>query len=161
MFAFGARSVFARLELLSLSDIGKQIQNGLVLLLTARLAEYVPKSQRLVAGARNNSLTIGTQRQIEHTIRMARQLGHLRQGGIFPHEYLVLRVAVRGDQLRGVLGPGQIANLRARVHALHGLARQRIPETDTPIRRSTAAGQESVVMRRPRDRLYSRHMLRV
>jgi len=74
---------------------------------------------------------------------------------------LVLRIAVRGDQLRGVLGPGQIAHLRARVHALHGLARQRVPESNAPIRRSSAAGQQSVVMRRPGNRLHRRHMLRV
>ena len=36
---------------------------------------------------------------------------YLHQAGIFPHQDLVLGVAVSGDQLAGVLGPSQVTNL--------------------------------------------------
>ena len=46
---------------------------------------------------------------------MAGQLGHLGEAGIFPDQDLVLRVAVGGDQLAGVLRPSQVANLKTLV----------------------------------------------
>ena len=36
---------------------------------------------------------------------------NLHQAGIFPHQDLILRIAVGGDKLTGVLGPGQVTNL--------------------------------------------------
>lgn len=60
-----------------------------------------------------------------------------------------------------MLRPGQIAHLRASVHALHGLTRQRIPEAYTTIRCPAPAGQQPVMVWRPGDRLYRRHMFRI
>ena len=40
---------------------------------------------------------------------------HLDQTGVFPDQDLILRVAVGGDQLAGVLRPGQVANLKTLV----------------------------------------------
>ena len=40
---------------------------------------------------------------------------HLDQAGVFPDQDLILRVAVGGDQLAGVLRPGQVANLKTLV----------------------------------------------
>ena len=80
---------------------------------------------------------------------------YLSEAGILPHEDLVLRVAVGGDQLAGVLGPRQIADLdiemrsgdfsvcsylTAGVDALHGLPGERVPEPDVPVRRPAPAG---------------------
>lgn len=92
---------------------------------------------------------------------MAGQFGHLGERRILPDQDLILWIAVRGDQLRGVLRPCQIAHLWAGVHALHGLARQRVPKPDTSVRRSPAAGQQTVMMRWPGDRLHRRHMFRI
>lgn len=146
---------------LSLSDVGEQVQHALVLLLAARLAEHIPEAQRLVARPRHDRLAVRTERQIQHTVRVARQLGHLRQRRILPHQDLVLRVAVRRHQLRRVLRPRQIAHLRSGVDALHRLAGQRVPEADAAVGGAAAAGQQTVMVRRPGDRLDGGHVLGV
>lgn len=157
VMVMGGRDV----AVVDLPDVGKQIQYRLILLLTTRFAKDIPKAQRLIAGTGDNCLAIGTECQIEHPIGVTRQLGHLRQRWIFPHKYLVLWVAVCGDQLRWVLRPGQIAHLRASVHALHGLTRQRIPEAYATIRCAAPAGQQPVMMWRPGDCLHRRHVFRI
>lgn len=60
-----------------------------------------------------------------------------------------------------MLRPGQIAHLRASVHALHGLTRQRIPEAYATIRCAAPAGQQPVMMWRPGDCLHRRHVFRI
>ncbi len=81
--------------------------------------------------------------QVEHSVRMSCELGHLGEWWVFPHQDLVLGVAVCADlvdingesqnrksiwfdcesrclsyQLVGVFGPGQVADLWAGVGTL-------------------------------------------
>lgn len=90
---------------------------------------------------------------------MTSKFGDLDQRRVLPDEYLVLRVTVCGDQFTGVLGPGQVANLGSRVHTVHRLRGQSVPETDATVRCAAATGQQSVVMRRPGDGFDGSHML--
>ena len=144
-----------------LSNAREQIEHGLGLLGGARLAEDVPEPERLVAGARDDGLAVGGHGQVENPVRVARQLGHLHQRRVLPHEDLVLRVAVRAHQLVRVLRPGQVAHLRPRVHALQGLARQRVPEADAAVGRAPPAGQQPVLVGGPGDGLDRGQVLRV
>lgn len=54
---------------------------------------------------------------------------------------------MRGDELGRVLRPGEVADLRAGVHALHRLAGQRVPEANASIGRASAGREETVMMR--------------
>ena len=56
--------------------------------------------------------------------------------------------------------PGQIADLRSGINILHGLPGERVPEANAAIGRTSAAGQNSVMMRRPGDRLHRSQMFR-
>lgn len=47
------------------------------------------------------------------------------------------------------------------IDALHGLARQGVPESDTPVSRPSSRRQQPVVMRRPGDGLNSRQVIGV
>jgi hypothetical protein len=93
--------------------------------------------QGFISGPGHDGLAVGRHCQIQHAVGMARQLGHLDERGVFPHQDLVLRVAVGRDELGGVLGPREIAHLAAGVDRLHGLTGQGVPEPDTAVGRST------------------------
>jgi len=80
-----------------LPDAGEQIQHGLVFFLAARFAKDVPETQSFVARAGHDRFAIRRHRQIEHSVGMTGELGHLREAWILPHENLVLRVTVRAD----------------------------------------------------------------
>lgn len=54
-------------------------------------------------------------------------------------------------QLIGVLGPGQVADLRPSVRALQRMARQRVPEADAAVGRAASRGQQAVLVGRPGD----------
>lgn len=60
-----------------------------------------------------------------------------------------------------MLRPRQVADLRAGVHTLQRLPGQRVPETNAAICRAPAAGQQTVLMRRPRDGLDCGDVIRV
>ena len=77
------------------------------------LPEHVPEPESFVPGARHDALTVRRHGEIENTVAVAGQLGHLGQAGIFPDKDLVLRVAVGRDQLTGVLGPGEVTDLNS------------------------------------------------
>lgn len=62
-------------------------------------------------------------------------------------------------QFVGVFGPGQVAHLRARVDALERLRRERVPEADAAVGRSSSGRQQAVLVRRPRDGLHGCQML--
>jgi len=64
-------------------------------------------------------------------------------------------------QLAGVLRPGQIAHLWASIDTLKWPASDCVPESDASVRRSTATGQQTVLMRRPSYSLHSSKVLRV
>ena len=104
---------------------------------------------------------------------MPRQLRHLSKAWVFPDQNLILRVTVSAHlpktntnnelihsiqyfnydayQFRRMFGPCQIAHLRSGINILHGLPGKRVPEADAPIGSASAAGQNSVVVRRPGD----------
>lgn len=54
-------------------------------------------------------------------------------------------------QLISVLGPGQVADLRAGVCALQRLARQCVPEADAAVGRAASRGQQAVLVGGPGD----------
>lgn len=60
-----------------------------------------------------------------------------------------------------VLGPGQVADLRAGVGALQGLACQSVPEAYAAVGSSASRGQKAVLVRRPGNGLYCSQVLRV
>jgi len=118
----------------------KQIQNGLAFLRRSAFGENIPKPQSLVSGPGNDGLTVWRHRQVQHAIRMSRQLGHLNERRVFPDEDLILTISVSADQFVGVFGPSQIADLRPGIDALQRLSRQSIPESNAPICRTAAGG---------------------
>lgn len=57
-----------RSESRSLSNIGEQIKDALILFLTPSLAEDVPESQRLIASSGDDRLAVWTQGEIKHAV---------------------------------------------------------------------------------------------
>lgn len=60
-----------------------------------------------------------------------------------------------------MFGPGQVADLRARVGALQRLTRQRVPEAEAPVGGAAPRRQQPVLVRRPGDRLHRRQVVAV
>ena len=110
------------------------------------LLKAFPEPQRLVSGPSNHSLTVRAHGQIENTIGVPRQAGHLSHARVLPNHDLILGVSMGGDQLIRVLTPCQIANLGASVQLGNALARGRIPELDSSIGRSTTGSKKGVLM---------------
>ena len=75
------------------------------------LPEHIPEPESFVPSARHDALSVRRHGQVENTVAVAGQLGHLGEAGIFPDQDLVLRVAVGRHQLTGVLRPGEVADL--------------------------------------------------
>ena len=94
--------------------------------------------------------------EVEYPARVAQQRGGLLHLGVLPEHDLVLRVAVRGGQLVDVLREQQVAHLRARLHTVQLRARQRVPKPNAPVCRPTSARQQTVLVRRPGQRLHRR-----
>lgn len=67
----------------------------------------------------------------------------------------------RPHQLVGVLGPGQVADLGARVCALERLTRQRVPEAQAAVGGPAPRRQQPVLVRRPGDGLDRRQVVAV
>lgn len=64
-------------------------------------------------------------------------------------------------QFVGVLGPGQVAHLGARVDALQRLPCECVPEADAAVGCATAGRQQPVLVRGPGDGLHGCQVLRV
>lgn len=62
-------------------------------------------------------------------------------------------MCVFSHQLVGVFGPGQVADLRARVGALQRLSCECVPEAQAAVGRASTGRQEAVLMGRPGDGL--------
>lgn len=60
-----------------------------------------------------------------------------------------------------MLGPGQVADLRAGIGALQRLTRQGVPEADAAVSGAASRGQQAVLVRRPGDGLDGSQVLRV
>ena len=118
------------LILLELANVIEEIEHGLRLARWPHFGKNVPKAQRFVSGAGHDAFAVRTSCQVEHAVGVAGQLGHLGEWGVTPDEDLVLWVAVGGDELVGVLRPGQVAHLATRVDRLQRLLGQRIPKFD-------------------------------
>ena len=86
---------------------------------------------------------------------MTGQSCNLLHRRVFPHVYLVLAIAVCGDQLVDVLGEHEVADLAASLDRLQVLQFNRIPELDGAVLGSTSSGQQSLLVWRPRDCLDS------
>lgn len=83
-----------------LSNVCEQVEDALVLLLTARFAEHIPEAKRLISGAGDDGFTVGTQCEVQHTVGVTGEFGDLRQRWILPHEDLILGVAVSRHEFR-------------------------------------------------------------
>lgn len=70
-------------------------------------------------------------------------------------------VSASPHQFIGVFGPGQVADLRARVGALQRLTRQRVPEAKAAVGGAAPRRQQPVLVRRPGDRLHRRQVVAV
>lgn len=108
-----------------------------------------PEPESLIAGARDHSTAIWAHGEIEYSVGVACETGDLRHGGVLPDDNLVLAVAMRRYYFVGVLRPGNVAYLTARVDLVdHGPA-NRIVEDDSPISRSSTRCEQALLVRRP------------
>lgn len=122
--------------------------------------EDAPEAKRLVSRPRHDRLAVWAAREVQDAVGVAREGGHLGHGGVRPDDDLVQGVPVRADDLVHVLGPQEVADLRARVDGADGGARLRVPEADAAVRRAAARGQEPALVRRPGDGLDGRRVVR-
>lgn len=90
---------------------------------------------------------------------MTRQCGDFLQGGIFPHNDLVIGVPMRTDELFCGLGEDQIADLGPRVDTVQHCAVERVPKLDGPVSRPSARSQHTMVMWVPCETLNSSTVL--
>lgn len=73
-----------------LSDPGKEVEHRHGFLCRACLAEDVPEPKGLISSSSDDGLPVRGHGQVEDTIRVASELGHLCKGRVLPHEDLVL-----------------------------------------------------------------------
>ena len=100
-------------------------------------------------------------RRVEGLVAIASEPSVRRLGGgwtcyghhVPPDDNLVLRVAVRRDELIDVLRPAKVAHLAACVDAIKGTRRLRVPKADAAVGGAAARGEEAILVRRPRDGL--------
>mmetsp|Transcript_29692 Transcript_29692/g.90301 ORF Transcript_29692/g.90301 Transcript_29692/m.90301 type:complete len:318 (+) Transcript_29692:433-1386(+) len=124
-------------------------------LLLGRLAarEDLPEAERLVGRGGDDGGAVGRLRHVEHARGVPRQLGHLDHRRVLPQDELVVRVAVRRDELAVVLRPLKRANLRVRVDRVEARARRRVPEANHPVGGASARGEQVPLPRAPREGL--------
>eukprot|EP00962_Isochrysis_galbana_P008806 scaffold2456_cov129-Isochrysis_galbana.AAC.6 len=115
--------------------------------------EDLPESERLICGGRHNCRAVRRLRHVQNARGVPGQLGHLDHGRVLPENELVVRVAVRRDELFVVLGPLQRADLRVRIHRIEAGARAAVPEADHAIGRPAARCEKVALPRAPRKRL--------
>lgn len=94
-----------------------------------------------------DSLTVGRLSKTENSLRMAIELGDFGERRIRPDGELVLREAVRRDELALVHRPLNGADLRIRVDRVDANATRRIPESQMSVSR---AGTRDKQIRLPR-----------
>mmetsp|Transcript_13228 Transcript_13228/g.49452 ORF Transcript_13228/g.49452 Transcript_13228/m.49452 type:complete len:225 (+) Transcript_13228:462-1136(+) len=126
-----------------------------------RPREHVPEPQGFVPRPRHHGLPIGRYRQVKHPQRVPgerRQFAHSR---VPPHHDLVLRVPVRAYDFVYVFRPHQVTHLTPGINARKRGVRGGVPEPDTPVRRSATRTQQTVLVRRPRDRLHRGGVVRI
>lgn len=85
---------------------------------TPRTRKYIPETQRLIACACNNTLSIGTHSQVQYSQRVPCEGGQLLHGGVPPHDDLIETVAMSRDDLVDVLGPNEVTHLGSGVDAM-------------------------------------------
>ena len=105
------------------------------------LAKDLPEPQRLIPGTRHHRRPIGTGAQVKYSICMARQTHHLLHLRVFPHDDLILAIAMRTDDLIRVFAPCQIANLGTGINFLDHSPSGRIPEFDGAVCGSASRGE--------------------
>ena len=126
-----------------------------------RAREAGPEAEGLVAGARDDGLVVRGEREVEDAAAVAGERRVVREGGELPDADLVEGVAVGRDELVDGLGPGEGADLGARVDAVDEVARLRVPELEpgqekgdsTSLQRGRSARARSKE-RRSRSRLF-------
>jgi hypothetical protein len=98
-------------------------------------------------------LTVGRLGKPENALRMAVQLGDFGERRVRPDGELVLREAVRRDELALVHRPLHGADLRVRVDGVHTHAARRVPESQMSVGRAGARDKQIRLPRAPRQRL--------
>jgi hypothetical protein len=100
---------------------------------------------------------------VQNASSVSGQVGHLLQGaaraGRTPHSQLILREAVRRDQLLLVTTPLQTAHLTLRVNRLRQRTCLRVKQTNVTIGSAATGGQDMLGVRAPGQRLDSRVVL--
>lgn len=115
--------------------------------------EHLPEAESLVASSRGDGGAVGAEREVEHAAGVAAELGHADHGGILPDDELVLREAVRRDELALVGVPLQSAHLRAGVDRVEARAGGAAPGADAAVRGAAARGEETLLPGAPSDGL--------
>mmetsp|Transcript_13203 Transcript_13203/g.22089 ORF Transcript_13203/g.22089 Transcript_13203/m.22089 type:complete len:254 (-) Transcript_13203:627-1388(-) len=116
--------------------------------------EYVPEAQCFIGGTCADHASLGGEGHVEHTGGMAPQLLDPRHAGILPETQLVLDVSMAAEDLLLVGRPLQRAHLGAGVHRVDEGARAGIPELDTTVRGTPAAGEQVALVWRPGQSLH-------
>ena len=111
--------------------------------------EDLPESQRFVTSSSYNGLAIRAHGKVEDAEGVALEGGDLLHGGAAPDDDGVVGVAVSGDELVGVLGEEEVADLRAGFNAARLLHLERVPEADTAVGSASARSEDSVLQRIP------------
>lgn len=109
----------------------------------------LPETESLVTGTSHNGLTVRAHGEIQNTERVAGQGNNLLHARVLPDYDLVLTVAVGADDLVRVFGPGQVADLAARVHLLDKGASGCVPEFNRAVCGTTTRSKQMVLVRGP------------
>lgn len=136
-FFFSRNKAFSRSSSDSLTNevvLDEAGSGGGALLVLACNVEDLPESQGLISCCRDDSTTIRTLCQVQHSAGVSFEFSELGHGWVLPHDQLVLREAVGRDQLTVVFAPLDCAHLGVGVDAVQACSGLGVPESDLSIR---------------------------
>eukprot|EP00964_Phaeocystis_antarctica_P064192 scaffold38599_cov75-Phaeocystis_antarctica.AAC.1 len=122
-------------------------------------AKDLPEAQRLVRSRRDDRRAVWALREVEDARGVAGELGGLDHVRVLPQDELVVREAVRRDDLLVVHRPLQRADLRVGVDGVDEGAVVRVPKADHAVGRAAARGEQVLLPRAPREGLDRRVVL--
>ncbi len=83
--------------------------------------EYLPEPQSLIAGSSDNVLAVWAHGQVEDAHGVTCEGRHFLHRGVLPHDYRIVRVAVRAHNLIVVLAEHQVTYLGPRLDRIYFL----------------------------------------
>ncbi len=127
-------------------------------------ATVVPSGESAICSTRflwcansETSILVGARAGRSYSVRVM-HTGKAHHGGVLPDGELVLREAVRGDQLALMRRPEQRRHLRVGVDRVDKRARLRVPNLNATVRGTAASGQRVRLPGAPSQSLHGRLM---